>query len=196
MIHVVIVPVDQLGHRHKLIAGFFQCPDQNVQRLGSVSCPIVAQYDGTVSEMFILCDCLYNRVRTIIFPVETVDIPLDRIVIAFSCNFHKSRVIIAVWRAEQKHIIPGELLDLIVHRHEFLFLLGVGQLAHILVILAVVSKVMTFREYHLYIFRVGLHPHKWAYRKRDFYLFYHILQIHIPYFSRNQDRHPVFFHKL
>lgn len=196
MVHGIIAPVDQFGHGHELITSLFQCRNQGIKRLHCIPGTIVAQNDRTISKMLILGDGLYDGVHTIVFPVETVNVPLDRIIIALSRDLDELCIIIAIRRTEQKHVIPGEFLHLVMHHHELFFLLSVGQLAHILVVLAVVSQIVPFREYHLYIIGIGIHPHKWAYRKRDFYLFYHILQIHIPYFSRNQDRHPVFFHKL
>lgn len=72
MIHVVFVPVNQLGKRNELITGFFQGCYHGIQCISRVFCPIMTKNNCTVSEMRILCDRFYNRVHTVIFPVQTV----------------------------------------------------------------------------------------------------------------------------
>ena len=68
---------------------------------------IVAENNRTVAKMFVLCDAAYDGGCIVIFPVEGIHIPLNRIIFIFPAHTDKSVVIVPVRRAEQNHIFTG-----------------------------------------------------------------------------------------
>ena len=73
---------------------------------------------------------------------KSFHIPLDRIIAAFLCYIHHRIVIVPIWGAEQGHLIACEFLHFGMYLHQLLLFLLIGKLAHILVVLAVVSQIM------------------------------------------------------
>ena len=83
---------------------------------------------------------------------------MNRVISAFFGCFYNSIIIIPIRRAEQEHFIPCQVFDFFVDFHQFGFFFTVGELAHILVILTVVSKVVSFSQNHFHIIRVMFYP--------------------------------------
>ena len=71
-IHRIIFFVDQVRHLHKLIALILKRGDECIQRLCGVLRPVVAQDDGTVAQMLVVADRVYDGVHAVVLPVEGV----------------------------------------------------------------------------------------------------------------------------
>ena len=72
--------------------------------------------------------------------------------------FYHIIVIVSVRRAEQEHVIAGQLFDLVVYGHEFLRLLLIAELCHIFVVFAVVAQIMSCLVNLFYIIRITGNP--------------------------------------
>ena len=72
MVHGVVVPANQLGDGHQLIALLLQPCDYSLQGLGSVFGSIVHENDGAVAQMLVAGDGLDNRIYAVVLPVQRV----------------------------------------------------------------------------------------------------------------------------
>ena len=71
-VHMVIVADNKLRHRNNFIPLFLQPRNHIVERSGGVSGAVVAENDGTVTEMLVLTDSFDDGVGTVVFPIERV----------------------------------------------------------------------------------------------------------------------------
>ena len=71
-IHVVIFLVDQFRDRYDLISLFPKPRDYPFQRIRRIFRPIVAENNGTVSEILMVQDCIYDAVCPVILPVKAI----------------------------------------------------------------------------------------------------------------------------
>ena len=79
------------------------------------------QDNGSISQMLVLCDCLHDGRYPVIFPIQAVNIPLDGVIAHLTRRRDDLIVIVAIRRTEQKHIIAGDLFDLVMHLLQFRF---------------------------------------------------------------------------
>ena len=100
MIQVVVIPSNQLRDRNKLIPLILQCCNQSVQRIRRVLGPVVAQNDASVSEVLVLRYSLDDGIYAVVFPVERIHIPLNRVVSAVFRYIYDIIVLISVGRSE------------------------------------------------------------------------------------------------
>ena len=98
VIHVIIVLINQLWQRYKSVTLILQRCNESIKRLCCIFCSIMTKDYRTVTKMLMLCYCLDYGIHTIVFPVEGINIPLNRIVPAFLCFFHDGIIVIAIWR--------------------------------------------------------------------------------------------------
>lgn len=73
------------------------------------------QDDGAVAQMGMLHYFGDNGVCAVVLPVQTVHIPLYHMISQAVCGLYERIVIVAVGRAEQHHIFPGQFLYLFVY---------------------------------------------------------------------------------
>ena len=100
----------------------------------------------------------HDGVRTIVFPVQTVHVPLNHMVSQSIGGFDQRVVIVAVRRTEQKHVFAGQLFDFIVYFLDLVFAFFRTQLGHLLVIFTVISQIMSCVRNRFYIFRIRFYP--------------------------------------
>lgn len=103
-------------------------------------------------------DGLDDGINAVIFPVQGIDIPLDRVITAFFGGLDHGVVVITVRRAEKDHFLAGQLLDVIMGIGQFLLALGKGEGGHLFVALAVVAKVVPTCKDGFDIVGVFIHP--------------------------------------
>lgn len=157
-IHMVSVPVDELGNGYDLISLAFQIGDQGIQGVCGIFCPVMAEDDGAVAKMLVAAYRTDNGVRSIILPVERIHIPLNGIISALGSRADYVVVVVSVGGTKQEHIVSGELLHLLMNLHQLLFLSLVGQLAHIFMIFAVIAQVMACGKDGFHILRIAFYP--------------------------------------
>lgn len=121
-------------------------------------CPVVAEDDGSIAEVFVFGDFADDRGGIIVFPVEGVNVPLDGVIIDFFTYIDQVIVIIAVGRAEKLHIFSGELFDFFVGGEDFRFAFFGTKCRHLLVVFAVVAEVVSGSSDRFYIIRIFLDP--------------------------------------
>ena len=97
-IHRIIFFVYQVRHLHKLIALILKRGDECIQRLCGVLRPVVAQDDGTVAQMLVVADRVYDGVHAVVLPVEGVHIPLNAVITQRGSGLDDLVGVIAVWR--------------------------------------------------------------------------------------------------
>ena len=158
MIQMVFIPVDQFGNGNNRIALVFQLRNQRIQRLSREFCPVMAEDDRAVSQMLMLRHGLDDGIHAIVFPVKRIHIPLNCKVPAVFGHIHHRIVVIPIGRPEQEHLIAGQVPYLFMDLHQFVLLYVVGKLAHVFMILAVVSQVVAGGQKRPQRVRVGLHP--------------------------------------
>ena len=108
--------------------------------------------------MLVLCHSLDDGIHTVIFPVQRVNVPLNRIIFTILGNIHHCIIIVSIGRSEQKHLISCQFQNLIMYLHQFFPFFGIGKLTHVFVVFTVVSKVMACRQNRLHIIRITLYP--------------------------------------
>lgn len=74
MVHMVIVPDNQLRERHEGVSGVLEGSNQRFQRLRGIFSAVVAEDDAAVSEMLVLCDGLNDGIDAVILPVQGINI--------------------------------------------------------------------------------------------------------------------------
>lgn len=71
---MVILTYDQIGEWYEFVTRIKKVCDQGFERLRRVLCAVMAKNDGAVSEMFVIADCLNDRVHAVIFPIEAIHV--------------------------------------------------------------------------------------------------------------------------
>ena len=73
-VHRVIFLIDQIRHLHKLIPFALERGDERIQRLGGVLRTVVAEDDGTVTQVLVVADGIHIGVYTVVLPIQTVPV--------------------------------------------------------------------------------------------------------------------------
>ena len=124
---------------YKRQAFVLQCGDESIQRVFGIFGTVMAEDNAAVAQVGIFGDPFDDIISAVILPVERIHIPLYGGVMIGTGIFYYIIVIVSVRRAEQEHVIAGQLFDLVVYGHEFLRLLLIAELCHIFVVFAVVA---------------------------------------------------------
>ena len=74
MIHLEILPMNQLGNRHNLKPLFLDSLENRVQYLRGVFRIIVEQNDGAIAQMLMLQHLPDFRLRSLFLPIQTVSV--------------------------------------------------------------------------------------------------------------------------
>ena len=101
-IHMVTVTVNQFRDGNNFISLPFQVGNQGIQGIRRKFCSVMAQDDGTVSQMLVAAYRVYDGINTVILPVQGIHIPLDRVIAAFRSGLYDIIIIITVRRAEEE----------------------------------------------------------------------------------------------
>lgn len=103
----------------------------------------MAQDDGTAIKVFAVADTGDDIINAIIFPVKTVDGPLNWIIATGRAHRCDLVIIVAIRRPEEEHFIAGELFY-------FLWTDMISSLnsvseswAHIFVVLTMIAKIVS-----------------------------------------------------
>ena len=116
--------------------------------------------------MPVIAHCINNGFRTIVLPVKRIHIPLHTMISCGISCLHNIVVIIPIWWSEKLHFNTSKLLHLIMYLLNLFTTFRSRQLAHLLMILAMVTKIMPCRSYCLNILRKTGYPstgHKKSY---------------------------------
>ena len=114
-IHMIIFPHNQLRNRYNGVPLVFKIRQHGIQGICGVFCSIMAENDSSRSKCFVVTYGVNDRIHTVIFPVQTVDGPLDWIIIECICCLNYLIVICPVWWPEEKHLISCKFLHFVMH---------------------------------------------------------------------------------
>ena len=94
---MIIFPHNQLRNRYNGVPLVFKIRQHGIQGICGVFCSIMAENDSSRSKCFVVTYGVNDRIHTVIFPVQTVDGPLDWIIIECICCLNYLIVICPVW---------------------------------------------------------------------------------------------------
>ena len=125
--------------------------------------------NGTVTQVFVLQYFLYDGIGAVVFPVQTVNVPLYTVISHVVTDFNQRIVIIPVGRPEEVHFHTGQFLYAVMGLLYLRTALLRGKLGHLFMILAVVAQVVTVREDCFHILRIFVHPFP-GHKEGDLYI--------------------------
>lgn len=111
-INFIVAIINQIRHFHQFKALFFQSLDQAVKSFGSILGTVVTEDNGTVSQMFMIEYSIQNGVCAVILPIQTVYIPLYRMISAAFHRFYQGVVVISIWWSECEKTIMRPIPNL------------------------------------------------------------------------------------
>jgi len=118
----------------------------------------MTKYNGTITQMLMIYDCFHNGFYAVIFPVQTVNIPLNTVITCFPCSLNQRIIIITIRWAKQIHVNSCKFFNLLMRFHNLFYGLFFGKLRHMFMVFTMISQIMSCCCNCFYIIRVFFYP--------------------------------------